>query len=122
MGRILSLGGGGFSMEPENPLLDDFLLSLTRRRTGRPRVCFVPTASGDSEEYVERFRTAFDGKAETSVLRLFSREHADLRAPTYRSLVADGFPAGHAVEGRRLAVRSLDSAHSEPPSSSETLS
>lgn len=66
-------------MEPENPLLDDFLLSLTRSRVGRPRVCFVPTASGDAEGYVERFETGFGKKAEVSVLRLFSREHADLR-------------------------------------------
>jgi dipeptidase E len=78
--RILALGGGGFSMEPDNPLLDDFLLSLTRRRAGRPRVCFVPTASGDAEGYVDRFVEAFRDRAEPSVLRLFSREHADLRA------------------------------------------
>ena len=78
--RILALGGGGFSMEPDNPLLDDFLLSLTRRRAGLPRVCFVPTASGDAESYVDRFLSAFGGRAEPSVLRLFSREHADLRA------------------------------------------
>jgi dipeptidase E len=75
--RILTLGGGGFSMEPDNPALDDFLLSLTGRR--RPRVCFVPTASGDAEGYVGRFLEAFAGRAQTSVLRLFAREHADLR-------------------------------------------
>ncbi len=67
-------------MEPDNPLLDDFLLSLTRRRTGPPRICFLPTASGDAEGYIDRFVEAFRGRAEASVLRLFSREHADLRA------------------------------------------
>ena len=67
-------------MEPDNPLLDDFLLSLARRRAGRPRVCFVPTASGDAEGYVERFRESFDGKAETSVLRLFTPHPDDLRS------------------------------------------
>lgn len=40
-------------MEPENPLLDDFILSLTGKQ--RPRVCFVPTASGDAAGYVVRF-------------------------------------------------------------------
>ena len=57
-GTILTMGGGGFSMEPENPLLDDFLLSLATRRRGAgglPKVCFVPTASGDAESYVDRF-------------------------------------------------------------------
>lgn len=69
-------------MEPDNPLLDDFLLSLARRRAGSPpRVCFVPTASGDAEGYVERFLASFTpARAEASVLRLFGREHEDLRA------------------------------------------
>jgi dipeptidase E len=67
-------------MEPDNPLLDDFLLSMVRRRPGRPHVCFVPTASGDAEGYVERFHASFDGKAQTSTLRLFTRDHDDLRA------------------------------------------
>ena len=50
-------GGGGFSMEPENPLLDDFILSLTGKP--KPKVCFVPTASGDSAEYALKFYRAF---------------------------------------------------------------
>jgi peptidase E len=78
-GTVFAMGGGGFSMEPDNPLLDDFLLSLSP--PGRlPRVCFVPTASGDAAGYVERFLEAFPGpRAEASVLSLFKREHADLR-------------------------------------------
>jgi peptidase E len=80
LGTILALGGGGFSMEPENPLLDDFLLSLARRPAGRPRICFVPTASGDADGYVERFEEAFADHADTSVLRLFRRTEEDLRA------------------------------------------
>ncbi|MGB0100921.1 MAG: peptidase E [Nocardioides sp.] len=79
-GTILALGGGGFSTEPENPLLDDFLLSLATRRRGAgglPRVCFVPTASGDSESYTERFLEAFAGRAETSTLRLFHYDELD---------------------------------------------
>ena len=73
-GTILTMGGGGFSMEPENPLLDDFLLSLANRRRGvggLPKVCFVPTASGDAESYVDRCVAAFAGRAETTSLRLF---------------------------------------------------
>jgi dipeptidase E len=56
--HIVALGGGGFSMEPDNPLLDDFILSLTGKR--QPKVCFVPTASGDSDNYVARFYRNFD--------------------------------------------------------------
>lgn len=33
-GHIVALGGGGFSMEPSNRLLDDFILSLARRQRG----------------------------------------------------------------------------------------
>lgn len=77
MGHIVAMGGGGFSMEPENPLLDDYVLSLVP--SGRPRVCFVPTASGDSEDYVERFHDAFSGRADTAHLTLFRRDDTDLR-------------------------------------------
>ena len=44
-GHIVAMGGGGFSMEPDNPLLDDFVLSLSHRQPAR--VCFIPTASGE---------------------------------------------------------------------------
>lgn len=58
--HLVALGGGGFSMEPDNPLLDDFILSLARKE--RPRVLFVPTASGDSAGYSVRFYRAFTQK------------------------------------------------------------
>lgn len=77
--RIFTMGGGGFSMEPENPALDDFLLSVSRNPR-RPKICFVPTASGDNEGYISHFTSSFgNGRAEPSVLSLFNREHADLR-------------------------------------------
>jgi peptidase E len=51
------MGGGGFSMEPDNPSLDQFVLDLSRRQ--HPSVCFLGTATGDAESYIERFYTAF---------------------------------------------------------------
>jgi dipeptidase E len=74
-GQIVAMGGGGFSMEPENPLLDDYVLSLARQhRRGVPRVCFVPTASGDSDSYIAKFRAAFPAaRARAEVLTLFER-------------------------------------------------
>lgn len=74
--QIIAMGGGGFSMEPDNPLLDDHLLAATG--AVRPRVCFLPTASGDADGYIERFRDAFAGRAEASHLSLFQREVADI--------------------------------------------
>ncbi len=72
------MGGGGFSQEPDVPLLDDFVLSLAGRK--RPRVCFVPTASGDDATYVRNFYDAFAGRAEATWLPLFYRRHENLRS------------------------------------------
>ncbi len=77
---IVAMGGGGFSMEPENPLLDDALLDLVRRARGvdRPRICFIGTASGDTEGYISGFHAAFDATAEASHLGLFERTVVDI--------------------------------------------
>jgi peptidase E len=76
--QIVAMGGGGFTMEPDNPLLDDYLLGLTGKAA--PRVCFLPTASGDSAAYIESFYQAFAGRAEPSHLSLFGRTVDDLVA------------------------------------------
>jgi peptidase E len=78
-GQIIAMGGGGFTMEPDNPLLDDYVLAATGRH--RPRVCFVPTAAGDAAGYIDRFYDAFpDDICEPSHLSLFSRKIDDLGA------------------------------------------
>jgi peptidase E len=70
--QIVAFGGGGFSMEAGNPLLDDYVLSLTAAE--RPRVCFLPTASGDADHYVVRFYRAFcASRCEPSHVSLFRR-------------------------------------------------
>jgi dipeptidase E len=70
--QIVAFGGGGFSMEAGNPLLDDFVLELTGR--DRPRVCFLPTASGDADHYVVRFYRHFACRADASHVSLFRRD------------------------------------------------
>jgi dipeptidase E len=55
--KLIAIGGGGFLMEPENPLLDRYCLDCTGKTV--PNVCFIPTASGDSEDFLSRFYTAF---------------------------------------------------------------
>jgi peptidase E len=77
--QIVAMGGGGFSMEPENPLLDEFVLSLARSE--RPRVCFVATASGDADGYVASFYRAFSAlECRPADLQLFDRGVGDLRS------------------------------------------
>jgi len=78
---ILAMGGGGFTMEPQNPLLDDFVLSLGFERTRacaagggpgagasttarsapvrQPRILFLPTASGDTSAQINAFHARF---------------------------------------------------------------
>jgi peptidase E len=71
--QIVAFGGGGFSMEAGNPLLDDYVLGLSDAE--RPRVCFLPTASGDADHYVVRFYRAFCGpRCEPSHVSLFRRD------------------------------------------------
>jgi len=71
--QIVAFGGGGFSMEPGNRLLDDYVLGITGVQ--RPRVCFVPTASGDADHYVVRFYRAFPSSVcEPSHVSLFRRD------------------------------------------------
>ena len=77
-GQIVAFGGGGFAMEPDNPLLDDYVFSLTGKR--RPRVCLIPTASGDALGWIERFYQTFDGRTEPAHLCLFNRTVDDLHA------------------------------------------
>ena len=74
------MGGGGFSMEPDNPLLDDHVLDLARANRGRdrPRVCFLGTASGDSPAYIATFYAAFARRSEASHLPLFIRTLDDI--------------------------------------------
>ncbi len=44
-------------MESDNPLLDRYFLSKTEKNI--PKICFIPTASGDSEAFLDKFYTAF---------------------------------------------------------------
>jgi peptidase E len=71
---------GGLSFEPSDPLLEGFILGVARARRGRerPRVCFLPTASGDNDSYIAQFYAAFARPSEASHLGLFHRSVDDL--------------------------------------------
>ncbi len=77
--QIVAMGGGGFSTEPDNLLLDEYILSLAAKKS--PQVCFVPTASGDSPRYTVKFYGAFNKLPCTpSHLSLFDPPTADLKS------------------------------------------
>ncbi|QAS52541.1 peptidase E [Halobacillus litoralis] len=78
MKQIIAMGGGGFSMEPENLLLDEYVLAQVGKTN--PKICFLPTASGDAQGYIERFYSFFGKKScEPTHLSLFSPPSEDLR-------------------------------------------
>lgn len=72
-------------MEPDNPLLDDFILSLAPKKPAK--ICFIPTASADSAFYLVKFYRAFSGRAIPTDLTIF--ESASLaRQPAHTSELA----------------------------------
>jgi peptidase E len=91
-GHIVALGGGGFSMKGGYTALDDFILTLARRE--RPRVCFIPTASADSAQYITRFYRAFSDRCVATDLTLFDPP-ALPRQPPLTSDLADFTGAQH---------------------------
>lgn len=65
-------------MEPENLALDRYVLA--QARAAEPAVAFVPTASGDSDNYVVRFYSAYLGLACHPSHLPFFRRTPDLRS------------------------------------------
>jgi dipeptidase E len=55
--RILALGGHDFDRRVGNDAICDLIVELAD--SPRPRICLLPTASGDSEEQIARFRRSF---------------------------------------------------------------
>ena len=76
------MGGGGFSQEPADLLLDGLVLSLAREVRGRdrPHACFIGTASGDNQEYLASFYASYARRTEASHLGLFGRTVDDIAA------------------------------------------
>ena len=64
-------------MEAGNPLLDDYVLSLAQLQ--RPKVCFLPTASGDADHYVVRFYRRFSCATDASHVSLFRRDRGSVQ-------------------------------------------
>jgi peptidase E len=68
--HIVAMGGAGLGTA-----LDDYILGLARG----PRVCFVPTASAESPEFVIRFYATYARRAEPSHLSFFPWPPEQLR-------------------------------------------
>lgn len=77
MRQIIAMGGGGFTMEPGNPRLDDYVLRQSKVKS--PRICFLPTASADNMELIEAFYDFF-------MTRDCSPSHLPLLNPPTRNI------------------------------------
>jgi dipeptidase E len=71
--RILALGGHDFTSRPPDRAVCELLLRLAAERGAeRPRICILPTASGDTSEQISRFYAAFGERScEPSDVSLF---------------------------------------------------
>jgi peptidase E len=79
---IMVVGGGAFGSESNGGPLEDHWLALARQVRGRdqPKVCLIPTATGDDQSVIDHFHDVFGGVAETSHLALFDRTVDDIPA------------------------------------------
>lgn len=79
MPHIIAMGGGGFSMEPDNLALDRYVIATSGKL--QPKVCFLAQASGESLDYTVRFYNAFNSLGcQASHLSLFQPHTADLES------------------------------------------
>jgi peptidase E len=100
--RILAMGGGGFTMNERTPALDKFVLALTGKPV--PKICFLPTASGDPREQVTRFHERYSGwPCEPSTLSLFHLSGAGID-PIAHLLAQDAIYVGGGSMRNMLAI------------------
>ena len=78
--RILALGGHDFDRRVGNDAICDLIVELAE--SPRPKICLLPTASGDPEDQIARFRRSFaDRECVPQVISLFrlGKNPVDLR-------------------------------------------
>ncbi len=89
-------------MQERSPALDRLVLSLTGKQA--PKICFLPTASGDPREQTTRFYERFAGwPCEPSILSLFhlARDRID---PREHLLAQDAIYVGGGSMRNMLAI------------------
>lgn len=79
MGKIVAIGGGELRLG-ETSLLDKLIVRMCG--TAAPRLLFVPTASGDSPQYIEEIKSVYGGlgcKVDTLCLCSGAETDTDIR-------------------------------------------
>jgi len=79
MGKLLIMGAGGYTLEPESCTIDQYLLDKIEKEA--PKICLLPTACGDRHETIEKFHQYFQNHgARTSHISLFQVEIEDMES------------------------------------------
>lgn len=72
MRQIIAIGGGGFGREINDLKIEKYIVNQVSNNN--PKICFIPTATGDDQTYIENFYKAFDSLGcETSHIDFFKR-------------------------------------------------
>ena len=80
--QIIAIGGGGFGRNPKNLDIESYIID--NARVSRPKICFIPTATGEDKSYIVNFYKAFSKlHCIPSHLEFFAR------TPELRNLILD---------------------------------
>ena len=80
--QIIAIGGGGFGRNPKNLDIESYIID--NARVSKPKICFIPTATGEDKSYIVNFYKAFSKlHCSPSHLEFFTR------TPDLRNLILD---------------------------------
>ena len=57
MRQVIAIGGGGFGRTQDSNLIEQFILDQTGKKN--PKICFIPTATGDLDPYIVNYYCVF---------------------------------------------------------------
>jgi aminopeptidase N len=57
MRQIIAIGGGGFGREIGDLKIEKYIVKQSKKTI--PKICFIPTATGDDQGYIDNFYKAF---------------------------------------------------------------
>jgi len=78
MKQIIAIGGGGFGRAIGDLKIEKYIIDQCDSKN--PKICFIPTATGDDKDYIDNFYKAFNSlDSITSHIDLFKRT-IDLRS------------------------------------------
>ncbi len=105
--KIVAIGGGDIGRTGcpvETQEIDEQIIRLTGK--SKPKVLFIPTASGDSEIYCQTFDEHFGGRlgCSTDILRLIGPKRADDHEAASRILESDAVYVGGGNTWRMMRI------------------